>query len=212
MQNKLKSLLVLLAEGFFIVLPVLLVVFVFKKLYDTLKTVILKLVDVLPGKVFQEPMMRVLAVVVAIIMLLVLLGLLTHTRLGRAIGRWLEGAFLRRLPLYSLLRNFAKGLAGKEDEHALKTVLVTVKPGVQQFGLLVEHHADGSGTVFLPSSPNPSSGTVQIVEASLIRELHVPAHMLFKCLSRWGDGTTTVLAMTHDMEGKDGQKEEKASD
>ncbi len=200
MQNKLKSLLMLLAEGFFIVLPVLLVVFVFKKLYETLKTVILKLVDVLPGKIFSEPAVRVAAVVVVIVVLLMLLGLLTHMRLGRAIGRWIEGAFLRRLPLYSLLRNFAKGLAGKEDEHALKTVLVTVKPGVQQLGLLVERHADGSGTVFLPSSPNPSSGTVQIVEASLIRELHVPAHMLFKCLSRWGDGTTNVLAMMRDRE------------
>jgi uncharacterized membrane protein len=208
MQNKLKSLLMLLAEGFFIVLPVLLVVFVFKKLYETMKTVILKVVDALPGELFREPVIRGLAVIVAIVVLLMLLGLLTHTRLGQAIGRWIEAAFLRRLPFYTLLRNFAKGLAGKEDEHALKTVLVTVKPGVQQFGLLVERHADGTGTVFLPSSPNPSSGTVQIVEASLIRELHVPAHMLFKCLSRWGDGTTTVLAMTRDREGKDEQKEE----
>ena len=203
MQNKLKSPLILLVEGFFIVLPVLLVVFVFKKLYDTLKTVILELVDALPGKIFQDPVMRVAAVVVVIMVMLMLLGMLTHTRLGRAIGRWIEVVFLNHLPLYSLLRNFAKGLAGKEDEHSLRTVLVTVKPGVQQFGLLVEHHADGSGTVFLPSSPNPSSGAVQIVEASLIRELHVPAHMLFKCLSRWGDGATTVLAMTRGTEGKD---------
>jgi uncharacterized membrane protein len=202
----------LLAEGFFIVLPILLVVFVFKKLYETLKTVILKLVDVLPGKIFSEPAVRVIAVAVVIVVLLMLLGLLTHTRLGRAIGRWIEAVFLKRLPLYSLLRNFAKGLAGKEDEQALKTVLVTVKPGVQQFGLLVEHHADGSGTVFLPSSPNPSSGTVQIVEASLIRELHVPAHMLFKCLSRWGDGTTTVLAMMRDRERKNELKGKKASE
>jgi uncharacterized membrane protein len=211
MQNKRTSLLMLLAEGFFVALPVLLVGLVLKKFYDILKTVILKLVDALPSEVLREPMIRGLAVIVAIVVLLMLLGLLTHTRLGRTIGHWLETIFLRRLPFYTLLRNFALGLAGKEDEHALRTVLVNVRPGVQQLGLLVEHHADGRGTVFFPSSPNPSSGDVQIVEASLIRELHVPAHMLVKCLSRWGDGTTAVLAMTHDMEGKDGPKEVKPS-
>jgi len=212
MQKIHRSLLLLIAEGFFIALPVLLLGLLLKKLYETLKTFILLLVDALPGKLFHEPIIRGLAVVAGIVVLLMLIGILTHTWMGRAIGRWLEAAFLRRLPFYTLLRNFAMGLAGKEDEQALRTVLVTVKPGVQQLGLLVEHHADGSGTVFLPSSPNPGSGTVLIVEASLIRELHVPAHKLIKCLSRWGDGTTNVLAMTRDSKGKDEIKEDMSSD
>ena len=175
-------------------LPVLLAGLVLGKIYRALQAVVHPLMDVLPGEVFRDPVIRGFVVIIVIVVLLLLVGLLARTQKGQAIGRRMETLILNRLPFYAMLRNIASGLAGKEDEKSLRSVLVTVEPGLQQLGLLVERHADGSGTVFLPSSPNPGSGTVFIVEAARMQELHVPAHRIFNCLSSWGYGTTAILA------------------
>jgi uncharacterized membrane protein len=197
MQDERRTVLGLIAESFFIVLPILLVGLAFEKTYTTLQAVVHPVLDTFPSVVFRNPVIRELAVVVVIMVLLLLIGLVAHTRMGRAIGRWLEAGFLKHLPFYTMLRNLSSGLAGKEGEHSFRTVMVTMNPGQQQMGLLVERHSDGSGTVFLPSSPNPGSGTVVVVEAALMRELPVPSHRLLQCLSSWGDGTAAMLEMAH---------------
>jgi uncharacterized membrane protein len=186
----------LLISGFLIVLPVLLAGLLLERIFYAVRAVIHPLLDALPGTVFQDPAVRFAVVCVTLAGLLMLVGVLARTRIGQASGRWLETNCLNRLPFYSLLRNLASGLAGKENENSLKPVLVTVNPGMQQMGLLVERLPDGSGAVFIPSSPNPGSGAVFVVEASLIRELNVPAHRTVQCLARWGDGTAKVLKMS----------------
>jgi uncharacterized membrane protein len=101
---------------------------------------------------------------------------------------------LNRLPFYMLLRNLASGLQGRDDDQSLRPVLVEVDiPGLRQLGLIVEQYADGSATVFLPSSPNPSQGTVVIVDAARIRPLPVSTRKVFGALARWGQGTASLL-------------------
>lgn len=191
----------LLAGGFFIVLPLLLVVLVLQQIFSALQEVIRPLVDALPGKILQHRSVRFLVISLVFVVLMVLVGWVARTRLGQAIGRWLEAKILKHVPFYSLLRNLSSGLAASDDEKSLKPVLVTVDvPGLQQLGFIVERYADGSATVFLPSTPNPSSGTVVVVEPARLRELRVPAKQVFKCLGRWGDGTAALLEMAQEVE------------
>jgi uncharacterized membrane protein len=201
MHNAHKSLLGLIVAGFFVVLPVLLAGLVLEKVYHVLQAVVHPVLEALPGTVFHNPTVRSLAVCVAVVVLLLLAGGLARVRGGQALGRGLEAGFLNRLPFYALMRNLATGIAGRDDEKSLKPTLVTVSAGKQQLGFIIERHADGSATVFLPSSPNPSSGAVQIVEASLIRELRVPAHRIFQCLHGWGHGTANVLEAGRNAKG-----------
>jgi len=193
MNDTRKSPTALIADGIFIILPVLLLGLVFAKVYSAMRDVIHPLLDSMPGTLFHNPSIRFLAVVLAIAGLLILIGLLAQTQIGRSIGRALEKGFLNRLPFYSLLRKLALGLAGSENENTLKPVLVMVEEGIQQMGFIVEHHADGKSTVFLPSSPNTSGGSVSIVEAALIQELNVPAMKIFRSLNQWGQGVSDLV-------------------
>jgi len=200
-----NSLIGLLAGGFFIVLPLLLVGLLVKQIFLALQEAIQPLLDVMPGTLFKNPSIRFLAVCLGIAVLLGLIGLLAQTRMGRAIGRWLESKVLNRVPFYSLLRNLVVGIAGRDDAESLKPVRVTVDiPGLDQLGFIIERHADGRATVFLPSSPNPSSGTVVIVEPERLHELrNVPGRKILKCLSRLGDGTAALLEKAEEAESKE---------
>lgn len=194
MPNKRASLIEFVITGFFIVLPVLLAVYVGAQFYGALESVIRPLLEKLPGTIFHDPRVRLVVVGLAIVALLMLVGWVARLRVGQTIGRLLEMWVLNRIPFYRLLRNLASGLAGKEEEHSMKTVLVTVDvPGLQQLGLLIERHADGNSTVFLPSSPNPGSGTVVVVEPSRIEDLPMPVRDVFRYMGRWGDGTAAGL-------------------
>lgn len=192
MNDRGKTIIGLVGSGFFVALPVLLAGMVLQKFFHLIKGVVHPLMDTFPGAVFREPAARFIVVCVAIVGLLWLVGAVARTGRGKQVGRWIEAGLLNRLPLYTFFRNLASGLAGKEGEGALRPVLVTVNPGMQQLGLIVERHADGNATVFIPSSPNPGSGSVVVVEAALLRELHVPAHRVFQCLSGWGYGAMAL--------------------
>lgn len=194
MNNAKNTVSGLVVGGFFVLLPVLLVGLFIEKVYSVLQGVVHPMLDAMPGTVFHNPWMRFVAVLLAVLLALVLTGLLARTRAGRSVGSRVETVVLRRLPFYSVLRNLASGLAGKEEEGSLRPVVVTTNPGIQQFGLLVERHADGSGTIFFPSSPTTGTGSVMIVEASLIRELRVPGHKVFQSLGKWGFGAAALLA------------------
>jgi len=194
MNDLRKSLTGLMVTGLVIVLPAFVAGLALVKMFRSFQHVVHPVLDALPGTVFQHPTVRGLAVALVIIVLLLLVGLLARTRAGRVLGRWLETRALSHLPFYTLLRNLAAGMSGKDDDNAAKPVLVLVNPGLQQMGLLIERHADGNATVFLPSSPNPGSGTILIVEAGLLRELNVPAHKVLTCQSHWGEGAAALLA------------------
>ena len=204
--NPRASLLALLTSGFFIVLPLLLVGGVVKELFLALQEFMSPLMDALPGTIFRLHPVRLLVVCFSVAALLLVIGLLARTKPGRACGRRLESKLLNRVPFYALLRNQASGLSGK-NEHAWRPVLVTVDiPGLQQLGFILERHADGKATVFLPSSPAAGSGTVVIVEPARMRELHVPGREVLGCLGSWGFGAAALLAQPGDGTEKDGME------
>lgn len=177
-----------------ILLPVLLLGLVFAKAYEIIESWLQPLLEVMPGTVFHQPTVRFFAIVLLIAVLFFLTGALARTRMGRATGHWFELAFLSRLPFYNTLRTLAAGLSGQHDADAMRPALVTVdQPGLEQFGLILESHTDGRFTVYLPSSPNPGSGTTVIVSADRVQELDVPVQRMLACLSRWGQGAAALL-------------------
>lgn len=51
---------------------------------------------------------------------------------------------------------------------------------------IVERHADGSCTVFVPSAPTPAMGAIYILSAGRVYEVDVPLVQLAACVSKWG--------------------------
>ncbi|MGB7158804.1 MAG: DUF502 domain-containing protein [Tepidisphaeraceae bacterium] len=122
-----------------------------------------------------------------------LLGLLLRTALGRYVRRIVERHLLERLPGYGMIRGLTTDLAAPTHAHQLPVALVELEDGLVP-ALVVEHHADGRVTVFVPSSPTPFAGTIYILPSQRVHEVDVPLAKMMKCVTKWGAGSGELLA------------------
>lgn len=114
-------------------------------------------------------------------------GILARTRVGHSIHQKLENLILRKMPGYTLLR----GLTGETEAGEAKdfrSALLKVGADKWQMAFLVERSADGWCTVFLPSAPSGTSGTIQLVSADQVVELAVEPKDLVMCIMKIGEG------------------------
>jgi uncharacterized membrane protein len=170
--------------GLLVMLPLVVVLALLTKAVTTVRSAAQSIMEKLAGEgsgAAQFPLIFALLIVVAI------------SRSGLATGRWLERILLR-VPGYAAVRAIVGGLADPQREGVIKAGLLTVDPGIEAFVLVIEDHGDDRLTVFLPGSPNPGSGNVQIVRKNLVRMLNVRMTELGSALQQWGLGSAKVLA------------------
>ena len=60
--------------------------------------------------------------------------------------------------------------------------------------LLIDMHADGNSTVFMPSVPTPMAGAIFIMPSGRVHPIDIPVTTMMKCISRWGAGSSELLA------------------
>jgi uncharacterized membrane protein len=180
--------------GLFVVLPVVVVVALLGKAVIGVRAAAQSLMETLGGEgshVTQFPLIYALLLVIGISLAF---GLAMTSRRGLATGHWIERRLLFRLPWYAAVRAIVGGLGDGTRAGAVKSGLLTLGPGIECFALVIEDHGDGRLTVFLPGSPNPASGNVQIVDKELVRILNVRITEIGSVLKQWGMGSAKVLA------------------
>lgn len=137
-----------------------------------------------------------LMVVAAIVALSLLLGIAVMTRPGKALFAGLERTLLHPIPGYLSAKDTLALFAGTKKRAAfLSVVLVDLTGhGVLVTGFVTEEHSDGSNTVFVPTSPNPTSGTVYHVPPHALTLTDVPAETALRCVISCGSGADILLA------------------
>ncbi|MBX3389119.1 MAG: hypothetical protein KF691_06645 [Phycisphaeraceae bacterium] len=100
---------------------------------------------------------------------------------------------LERLPGYSTLRSVAEQLGQIENSRGFQPALVEIEDALAPC-FIIEEHADGRRTVFVPSSPTPAAGTVYIIAGSRVHPLDIPVTKALKCITKWGAGSGELLA------------------
>jgi uncharacterized membrane protein len=180
--------------GLFVLLPVVVVIAVAAKAVIGVRATAQAIMEKLTGQgsdAAQFPMAYAILIVVG---LSFVIGLTMSSALGRRCGNWIGRTLLFRLPGYAAVRAIIGGLANLNHEGALRPALLTLREGVECFVAVVEDHGDGRLTVFIPSSPNPGSGSVQIVPKDKVCLLNVRITEVGAALQQWGVGAQKVLA------------------
>jgi uncharacterized membrane protein len=109
------------------------------------------------------------------------IGAIVRTRLGTMSFQKVEQMLLRHIPGYELLGNILKGFA--QDQSAYPAVMLQLHgPGSAVFGLVMEEHDNGVLTVFVPSAPALTVGTLHVVEQDRVTFLETSPVDVANCI------------------------------
>ena len=186
----LKSLKTALLTGLLIILPAWLALLLLLKVLAQLGILVKPIADKLPDGI-NHP--QLIAVVVFILVCL-LTGILVRTTAGRVIGKSLGDHVLSRIPGYETLRNIARQFSDIETTEGFKPALIEVEDGCLAPAFLIENHENGQSTVFMPSVPTPMAGAILIMPSDRVHPVDVPVATMMKCISKWGAGSSELLA------------------
>ena len=180
--------------GLFVVLPLIVVFGLLAKAVMGVHDAAESLMAEMGGEHSEAAHFPILFAILIVVGISFAFGLALISRRGQATGGWVERTILFRIPGYAAVRAIVGGIADTSKEGVVKPGLLTVDPGIEAYVLVIEEHADGHPTVFLPGSPNPASGNVQIVRKDLVRMLNVRMTAVTSVLQQWGMGSAKVLA------------------
>ena len=128
------------------------------------------------------------AAVCSILLVCFIAGLAIRTRAGARVNTQLEQVILRRVPGFIFVKNIARGLAGLESGSALSVALARIEDA-WVLSFVVERHASGLFTVFVPSAPTPAAGSIYYLTEDRLKLLDVPVSAALGCIMRLGVGS-----------------------
>lgn len=136
---------------------------------------------------------RTLVAIALMIVVCFAAGLFVRTAVGRYLKRAVERTLLERVPGYAVFRGLAEKLADSHARSSFAAALVVIEEALVP-ACIVERHAGGLCTVFVPSAPTPAVGAIYILPPHRVYEIDVPLVQLAAVVSKWGAGTSELLA------------------
>jgi len=135
--------------------------------------------------------------IASVVVLAFLFGLIAHNFVGQRLVAWFDRAF-QRVPLfggtYGLIKQVFESVFSQGAESFQQAVLVEYpRPGIWVIAFVTSPHAavdlpDGvdAVSVFVPTTPNPTSGFYLLVDRALVRPLDMPVADAFKLVITMG--------------------------
>jgi uncharacterized membrane protein len=137
--------------------------------------------------------------VLSVLVIALLVGVFAHNFVGRRLVDWIDRAFTR-VPLfggtYGLIKQVFESVFSQGAESFSRAVLVEYpQRGSFSIGFVTSSQV-ASGiplpagqafvSVFVPTTPNPTSGFYLLVDSSLVRDLEIPVEQAFKLVITMG--------------------------
>jgi uncharacterized membrane protein len=189
-----------LVGGAVFVLPLLLVIFIIKKAVDLLDP----LTDVVVARLGVGTLIGAATTSVFSLLTLIvtafLFGLFARTLVGQSFVKWMQAGILSALPRFNLVQ----GLARSIDEGQGKEVPVVLIPTDAGWCLglqLEERHGDWC-TVYIPGSPQWTSGSLSFAHIDDVHKVDVPLGRILFLMRRCGMGATDVCDILAELKAK----------
>jgi uncharacterized membrane protein len=182
--------------GLIFLLPMGILAFILGKIVVTAKKVVEPLSHQLPVQSVAGVSSTILLAVLALVVVSFMAGLFAKTNPAQHIVKQLETHLLGRIPAYGLLKSLSNDVVSGNGKADHPVVLIKFDDA-WQIGIRMGDTASGKHTViFLPDSPTPQSGTVQIVETSRVHETDMTLAKVFAALSARGAGLPEMITQT----------------
>ena len=203
-MKKIKSFLkTTMLGGVLVVLPLVILILVFKSLYefiaDKLKPITYILLETAK---LQEFVASMLAIILILIFFFVV-GLLVKTRLGRFSIEKLEIKIFTKLPLYKFIKETILQLVGNEKNVFKNVALVKLFGNETRVtAFITDEHDDGSFTVFVPSGPAPTAGFIYHLTRNNVQIINYPIDKAMRTIFSVGAGSNELLTLSNNADSK----------
>jgi uncharacterized membrane protein len=177
-----------LIGGLLVILPLGLMTILFMKVVGILKHLIAPIVSRLPDHLRFHNLIAVVLLLLACLFA----GLLARMRAGQRAGNIFERAILNHIPGYALVRSIVRRIGNVEESDKFAPALAEIEDALAP-AFVVEEHADGRYTVFVPAAPTPGVGAIYIMPRDRVHLLDAPFLRTVTCVSRWGEGSAELL-------------------
>lgn len=175
----------LLVTGLLILAPVALTVFVLVQLFRWMDGIFAPLVDGILAATFERPVHIPGLGLLLTFLVVLLLGWLSTRVAGRRVLRWMEG-LIRKVPVAKSIYGATKGIleaVSQDQAEAFKRVVLVEYPKANVFAIgfvtsgtrwgHVDERLADLLLVFVPTTPNPTSGFLLLVPRSEAIELPI---------------------------------------
>ena len=183
-----------LLGGTLVVLPIVILIFVFNWLYEFMADKLKPLTYViLETAKMQEFAASVFALLI-ILLTFFLVGLIIRTKIGRFIFEFIEQSVLTRIPLYKIIKETTIQLMGNGKTLFKNVALVNLFGNDTRITAFVtDHHDDGSYTVFVPSGPAPTAGFIYHLKKENVQIVNYPIEKAMKTIFSLGAGSNEMI-------------------
>lgn len=199
-----------LIGGLLVVLPVGLCLFLIVTIYQYLSVLIAPLTglffpDVAPPEPGAQPaevwllriqMLTNNAIVIALLLGgCFFIGLLVRTSLGSWLYAKVETRLLKRIPMYSLIKEILVQFIGARMSPFSSVARVQLFDDTVSVTAFVtdSQPSDGICTVFVPTGPNPTSGNIYHVPESRVSRLDVSVEEAMRSIISCGAGSSKLM-------------------
>lgn len=200
----------LMLGGLTAILPLALLIFLFKWIINKVVIILNPIVSLF--KVENELILILLyiAVLAAILFIFVIIGALIRTRFGRFIDDEFEERIIKKIPGYTIIKDTVKQFFGGGTSFFSEVVLI--KPFDSQTymtGFVTDktitgkkhiNNSDGSFiktfkyfTVFIPTGPNPTSGNIYHVREKDMIRVNISVEEAMKTIISCGSGSSKLV-------------------
>lgn len=179
--------------GVFVMAPVVILVFVIGEALTMAHKVVKPVMELLPVHSIGGISLALLAAIVALIAVCFVAGLFANTTMAKWFVDKVEMLVLSHLPGYTLVKSMGESVAGVDHNAGRKVALVHFSER-SQVGFVMDQVADGRLVVFIPNSPSPWTGAIQIVTPDRVEYLSAPIQEVVERLQRLGVGLGPALA------------------
>jgi uncharacterized membrane protein len=186
-----------LIGGTVVILPVAILIFIFKWIFGFVTSVIQPLTDLIMKITVQSRVQELLADITAIIVIILTcfaVGVFVRTKVGTYLYHNIENRILKAAPGYSLIKETVMQFLGSKKTPFSKVALVQIFANETLVSAFItDEHEDGSYTVFVPTGPNPTSGNIFHVKGKYVHPVDVPVEDAMRSIISCGAGSALLI-------------------
>lgn len=190
MKKVISFIKVTILGGILLLLPLFVLVMALAKAISMVHEVTTSVAHEVP---FKVPGIGVATLLTTIIILLLcfIAGLFMYTGVAKRFKEFLEEDILVHIPGYSYLRALSTDQLA--DDHSTNWKPATIPVDGNELLCFVIDETEHYCSIFLPSAPTPSSGSICVREKGDVRYLPVDVLETIRLLKRFGRGSAAVL-------------------